>query len=151
MNHFWIAMIPAYQPTEQLISLVQEAKSQGFQVVVINDGSNADTNDIFASTARFGTVLRHTENMGKGQAIKTGLSFIQSQYPADCTVVTLDADGQHRIADAKRICKVAQNHPDALVLGSRRLKENVPLRSRFGNTITRLVYRISTGQRVWDT
>lgn len=52
MNHFWIAMIPAYQPTEQLISLVQEAKSQGFQVVVINDGSNADTNDIFASTAR---------------------------------------------------------------------------------------------------
>lgn len=151
MNHFWIAMIPAYQPTEQFISLVQEAKSQGFQVVVINDGSNADTNDIFASTARFGTVLRHTENMGKGQAIKTGLSFIQSQYPADCTVVTLDADGQHRIADAKRICKVAQNHPDALVLGSRRLKENVPLRSRFGNTITRFVYRISTGQRVWDT
>lgn len=151
MNHFWIAMIPAYQPTEQLISLVQEAKSQGFQVVVINDGSNTDTNDIFAFAARFGTVLRHVENMGKGQAIKTGLSFIQSQYLADCTIVTLDADGQHRVADAKKICKVAQNHPDALVLGSRGLKKNVPLRSRLGNTLTRLVYRISTGQKVWDT
>ena len=91
------------------------------------------------------------ENMGKGQAIKTGLSFIQSQYPADCTVVTLDADGQHRVADAKKICKVAQNHPDTIVLGSRKLRENVPLRSRFGNTVTRLVYRISTGQRIWDT
>ena len=150
MHPVWIALIPAYQPTEQLISLVQEAKSEGFQIVVINDGSNTGTNDIFASADRFGTVLHHVKNMGKGQAIKTGLSFIQGQYPADCTVVTLDADGQHRIADAKRICKVAQNHPDALVLGSRRLKENVPIRSRVGNTITRFVYRISTGQRVWD-
>lgn len=151
MHPFWIALIPAYQPTEQLISLVQEAKSKGFQIVVIDDGSNPSTNDIFASTARFGTVLRHVENMGKGQAIKTGLSFIQSQYPTDSTVVTLDADGQHRIADAQKICKIAQNHPDAIVLGSRKLKENVPLRSRFGNTVTRLVYRISTGQRIWDT
>lgn len=150
MHPVWIALIPAYQPTEQLISLVQEAKSEGFQIVVINDGSNTGTNDIFASADRFGTVLHHVKNMGKGQAIKTELSFIQGQYPADCTVVTLDADGQHRIADAKRICKVAQNHPDALVLGSRRLKENVPIRSRVGNTITRFVYRISTGQRVWD-
>lgn len=151
MHPFWIALIPAYQPTEQLISLVQEAKSQGFQIVVINDGSSTGANDIFESTARFGTVLHHMENMGKGQAIKTGLSFIQSQYPADCTVVTLDADGQHRVADAKKICKVAQNHPDTIVLGSRKLRENVPLRSRFGNTVTRLVYRISTGQRIWDT
>lgn len=151
MHPFWIALIPAYQPTEQLISLVQEAKSQGFQIVVINDGSSTGANDIFESTARFGTVLHHMENMGKGQAIKTGLSFIQSQYPADCTVVTLDADGQHRVADAKKICKVAQNHPDTIVLGSRKLRENVPLRSRFGNTVTRLVYRISTGQKIWDT
>lgn len=146
-----IALIPAYQPTEQLITLLHEAKSKGFQIVVVDDGSNKSTNDIFVSAARFGTVLRHVENMGKGQAIKTGLSFIQSQYPADCTVVTLDADGQHRVADAKKICQVAQDNPNALVLGSRRLKENAPLRSHFGNTVTRLVYRISTGQRVWDT
>lgn len=77
MHPVWIALIPAYQPTEQLISLVQEAKSEGFQIVVINDGSNTGTNDIFASADRFGTVLHHVKNMGKGQAIKTGLSFIQ--------------------------------------------------------------------------
>lgn len=151
MHPFWIALIPAYQPTEQLISLVQEAKSKGFQIVVIDDGSNTGTNHIFASTARFGTVLRHVENMGKGQAIKTGLSYIQSQYSVDCTIVTLDADGQHRVADAQKICKIAQNHPDTIVLGSRKLKENVPIRSRFGNTVTRFIYRISTGQRIWDT
>lgn len=37
------------------------------------------------------------------------------------------------------------------MLGSRRLKEKVPLRSRFGNSLTRLVYRLSTGVRVHDT
>lgn len=146
-----IALIPVYQPTEQLITLLHEAKSKGFQIVVVDDGSDKSTNDIFKSAARFGTVLRHMQNMGKGQAIKTGLSFIQRQYAADCIIVTLDADGQHRVADAQKICQVAQDHPNALVLGSRRLKKDVPIRSHIGNTVTRLVYRISTGQRVWDT
>lgn len=151
MRCLWVALIPAYQPTEQLITLLHEAKSKGFQIVVVDDGNSKNTNDIFASAARFGTVLRHAKNMGKGRAIKTGLSFIRSEYPADCIVVTMDADGQHRVADAQKICRIAQNHPNALVLGSRKLKEDVPLRSHFGNTITRLVYRISTGEKVWDT
>lgn len=89
--------------------------------------------------------------MGKGQAIKTGLSYIQNHFPADCIIVTMDADGQHRAADAQKICQAAQDHPDTLVLGSRKLREHVPVRSRLGNTVTRFVYRISTGQRVWDT
>ncbi len=151
MQFFGVALIPAYQPTEQLIPLLKEAKDKGFQIVVIDDGSSKSTNDIFISAARFGTVLRHMRNMGKGQAIKTGLSFIQNKYPAECTIVTLDADGQHRIADAQKICQIAQEHPGTLVLGSRKFKENVPLRSQFGNTVTRFIYHISTGQRVWDT
>ena len=151
MQFLWIALIPAYQPTDQLLSLLQEAKNKGFQIVVIDDGSDEALHEIFTSAACFGTVLHHAQNMGKGQAIKTGLSFIQSQYPEDCIIVTLDADGQHCVADAQKICQVAQDHPDALVLGSRKLRDHVPVRSRFGNTVTRFVYHVSTGQRVWDT
>lgn len=131
--------------------LLQEAKSKGFQIVVIDDGSDKALHEIFASAAWFGTVLHHGQNMGKGQAIKTGLSYIQDHFPADCIIVTMDTDGQHRAADAQKICQAAQDHPDTLVLGSRKLREHVPVRSRFGNTVTRFVYRISTGQRVWDT
>lgn len=151
MQSLEIALIPVYQPTGQLLSLLQEAKNKGFQIVVIDDGSDKALNGIFTSAACFGTVLHHVQNMGKGQAIKTGLSFIQNQYPEDCIIVTLDADGQHRVADAKKICQTAQDHPDALVLGSRKLRDHVPVRSRFGNTVTRFVYHVSTGQRVWDT
>lgn len=151
MQSLWIALIPAYQPIDQLRLLLQEAKSKGFQIVVIDDGSDKSLNEIFTSAACFGTVLHHGQNMGKGRAIKTGLSYIQDHFPADCIIVTMDADGQHRVADAQKICQAAQNHPDTLVLGSRKLREHVPVRSRFGNTVTRFVYRISTGQRVWDT
>lgn len=151
MQSSWVALIPAYQPTDQLLSLLKEAKSNGFRIIVVDDGSGKDSKHIFASAAMFGTVIRHVCNRGKGQAIKTGLSYVKDNYPADCIIVTMDADGQHRVADAKKICRIAQSHPDTLVLGSRKLKENVPLRSQFGNTVTRLVYHISTGQKVWDT
>lgn len=39
-----IALIPAYQPTDQLITLLHEAKSKGFQIVVVDDGSDKNTN-----------------------------------------------------------------------------------------------------------
>lgn len=151
MQSLCITLIPAYQPTEQLITLLKEVKTKGFQIIVVDDGSNKDSNEIFEAAAQYGAVLRYAKNKGKGQAIKTGLHYIQNLYTSDCIVVTMDADGQHRVEDAKKICRTAYNNPNTLVLGSRKLKENVPFRSQFGNTVTRLVYFISTGQKVWDT
>ncbi len=52
-------------------------------------------------------------------------------------IVTLDADGQHTISDALRVCERAEEKPGTLVLGSRKLDHDVPLRSKIGNTITR--------------
>lgn len=146
-----IALIPAYQPANQLLSLLEEAKKDEFQILIVDDGSDGISHQILQSAAQYGLVLRHAQNKGKGQAIKTGLLYIREHYPKDCTIVTMDADGQHQVKDAKKIGKIAQDNPGTLVLGSRRLKECVPFRSRFGNTVTRFVYRISTGQRVWDT
>lgn len=151
MQTLRLALIPAYQPTEQLIPLLKEAKNKDFQIIVIDDGSDKKTKDIFKDAAQLGTVLHHKQNLGKGAAIKTGLSFIKKHYPSNSIIVTMDADGQHRVTDAQKICQIAQDHPEALVLGSRKLKGNVPIRSQLGNTLTRLVYHISTGQKIWDT
>jgi putative flippase GtrA len=38
-----------------------------------------------------------------------------------------------------------------LILGSRALRENVPLRSQFGNTVTRTVFALFTGHPIHDT
>lgn len=146
-----IILIPAYQPEKQFLSLLEEAKKDEFQILIVDDGSDGNSRQIFQSAVQYGLVLHHAQNRGKGQAIKTGLLYIREHYPKDCIIVTMDADGQHQVKDAKKIGKIARDNPDALVLGSRRFKECVPFRSRFGNTATRLVYQISTGQRVWDT
>lgn len=151
MQLTWIALVPVYQPTELFLPLLEETKKQGFQLVIVNDGSDRGAEEIFRTAAAYGTVLKHPQNMGKGKAIKTGLTYIQSHYSEDYIVVTLDADGQHRVSDARKICRIAQDHPGTLVLGSRQLKENVPLRSLLGNTLTRFIYRVSTGKKIWDT
>lgn len=152
MQSTWIALIPVYQPSESLLQLLEEAKSKGFHIIVVNDGSSQTAKDIFRRAAEYGTVLNHSQNLGKGRAIKTGLYYIQTHYSCDrCIVVTMDADGQHKVSDAETLCRAVQSHPEALILGSRKLQKNIPLRSMFGNSVTRLVYCISTGQKIRDT
>lgn len=135
----YIALIPAYKPENLLIDLIRQLKTIGFSVVVVNDGSGSGFTDIFNMCGQYAEVLTLVENCGKGQALKTGLTFIRSQCPENSIIVTVDADGQHRPEDAFAVCQIAEDNRTALVLGSRRLKGKVPIRSRIGNTLTRFV------------
>ncbi len=146
-----IALIPAYQPAEGLIDLLEELTDSGFDIIVVNDGSSAEYEDIFVKASVYAMVLSHSHNRGKGAALKTGLKYIESRYGEDCTVVTMDADGQHTSDDALKVVRTAVENPGTMVIGMRALDKNVPLRSRFGNTITRFVYHLATGMSVHDT
>ncbi len=146
-----IALIPAYKPTEVLNGLVRQCRESGLTVVVVDDGSREEYTGLFDACGAEATVLRHDENKGKGRALKTGLSYIADRWGTDAVVVTLDADGQHKVEDAFAICRLAVENPEALVLGGRKFEGKVPFRSRFGNAMTRFVYRVSTGCKVYDT
>lgn len=151
MNENYIALIPAYKPGPFLLELAQKLWDNGFYVVIVDDGSGPQYEKLFFECSRYAEVLHHNQNSGKGRALKTGLSYIVRRADQKNVVVTMDADGQHRVEDALAICQIARNNSNTLVLGSRKLHKNVPLRSRFGNSLTRLVYRISTGLNVHDT
>ena len=69
----------------------------------------------------------------------------------DAVIVTVDADGQHLPDDVRRVAEISAQRRDALVLGSRALSEDIPARSRFGNTVTRHVYSAATGIHIHDT
>lgn len=167
MKSRYIALIPAYEPGEKLINLVHDLRERGFDAVVVDDGSGMDYRDIFEEVSHDAVVLTHPENRGKGAALRNGLSYILN-YMAydevartqsgvrevsgrDAVIVTVDADGQHLPDDVLRVARIAGSRRDALVLGSRALDEDVPARSRFGNTVTRHVYSAVTGVRVHDT
>ena len=146
-----IILIPAYEPDRNLLQLLQMLSGQECESVVVNDGSNSAYASLFAEAESYAAVLTHPKNLGKGEGIKTGLRYIQDHFQSPFTVVTADADGQHCVPDIMRVAAAAEEKPDHLILGSRKIEKQTPLRSRFGNTITRLVFRLFTGSRIYDT
>ena len=149
-----IALIPAFEPDLKLVNTVRELRKTGFEVVIVNDGSGSRYHGVFEAAAAYGAVLSYWKNRGKGAVLKDGLRYIRQRYQPPYTVVTVDADGQHKTADAARCCLEAEKQPEALILGSRRDdagQVRVPLRSRFGNALTRQVFRIQAGVSVYDT
>ena len=145
------ALIPAYKPSADILPMLAERLvSFGFKTVIVDDGSGEDCKDIFERSSKYATVLRHDKNRGKGRALKTGLEYIKDHFPENTVIVTLDADGQHSPEDAERIAHCAAVTSGSLVLGSRSFK-GMPPKSRIGNTLTKFVYRLTTGETVNDT
>jgi glycosyltransferase involved in cell wall biosynthesis len=119
--------------------------------VVVDDGSGEAFEPIFAAVPDFAVLLRHEVNKGKGAALKTAITYVLEQMPQCELALTADADGQHRYEDIVMVNDAAKKRPNELVLGSRKFDGDVPFRSRFGNGVTRQVFAIASGQKVYDT
>lgn len=144
-------VIPAYQPDNKLIKLVEKIHDKSdFKILIIDDGSSPARQKIFDKAFQYATILRHEVNQGKGHALKTAFQFIKEQNSYG-TVVTADADGQHKIWDIFRTANKASENPNKLILGVRAFTGKVPLRSRFGNSLTKALFKLQTGVGVTDT
>ena len=141
-------IIPAYQPDLNLVKLVRlvHAKSD-LHIIVVDDGSDADKKVIFDKLEGLATVLTHEHNQGKGQALKTAYAYILERGTYG-SIVTADADGQHKIWDIFRVVNQSQEHPGSLILGACAFSGKVPLRSAFGNKLTRFLFKQQTGLTV---
>src|ERR1700675_1042124 len=92
-------VIGAYNEGPVIARVVTEVRREGYQVVVVDDGSPDTTADI--AHAAGATVIRHPFNLGQGAALQTGIEYAVTQAAA--FVVTFDADGQHRVSDISRL------------------------------------------------
>ena len=147
-----IAIIPTYNPDIKLVELVEELIERKIgNVIVVNDGSKEQTHKIFEMLSDKAIILTHDINQGKGAAIKTALKYISESLTDIGGIVILDADGQHRPEDAMRLLDEVHQNVSGLVLGVRRFEGEIPLRSLFGNTITKYVFRLCSGKWVSDT
>ena len=146
-----IALIPAYKPDNELLKVANDLNKFDFTVIVVNDGSGKEFDSVFEKASEFCKVISYETNKGKGGALKTGFEYIENNFDGEYIVVTADADGQHKIDDIIKVCDESEKYPNSLVLGSRKFENDVPFRSRFGNTMTRLVYRVFSGVSVYDT
>ena len=137
-----VPIIPAYNPDEKLIKLVNELKKKFNTIIIVNDGSASE--DIFKKIEKDEkcTVLTHEVNKGKGEALKTAYRYyLDNLNKKYCGVVTLDADGQHSVNDAIRMSSLVEKL-DKTILGTRLFNtKETPLRNKLGNRITSRVFK----------
>lgn len=150
-NNHTAIIIPAYQPGLALIESTNKLINAEFTVVVVNDGSEEGYNDIFSLLNKKVHIINHSNNHGKGASLKTGYKYIKDKLAVN-TIITADADGQHRFSDIIKLAKSYNDNPRALLLGVRKFSnKNVPFKSRFGNIITRKIFALITKKPISDT
>lgn len=147
-----VVLVPAYEPDTRLADLVDTLSRTAPQheVLVVDDGSGPAYDTAFALAELAGaTVVRFESNRGKGAALKSGFEWVRTNRPGRA-VVCSDCDGQHTPADIQSVAAALTEGAD-MVLGVRLFTGRVPLRSRFGNDVTRVLFRAITGTPVVDT
>ena len=112
--------IPAYNEEKTIAKIIVKLQEVVDKIIVCDDGSTDMTSEI---AERLGAiVIKHQRNMGYGAAI--GSLFLKAKEINSDILVTLDADGQHRVEDVKSILEPILSNKADIVIGSRFLGNN---------------------------
>lgn len=153
MNKDAVILIPCYNPDETIMdAFIKELGSVFENIVFVNDGCSEEHEPYFKKLEKKYPVIKHYKNYGKGRGIKNGLNYILNYYPDCKAIITADCDGQHSIKDIKKVYKATLKNQNSLILGTRNFNdEKVPFKSRYGNKITRNIFKIFVGLTITDT
>jgi len=149
-----IAVIPAYNPPDgSLSTLVDDLKARDVETIIVVDDGSVGHDELFERLKKDPAciVLHHAVNLGKGRALKTAFNHALKYYPQATHVVTADADGQHRPDDIANLIQSTQKDLTGFYIGVRSFGSEVPLRSRFGNILTKYIFRFLIGLKLSDT
>lgn len=155
-----VGVIPSYMPDEKLGQTVAgclRVCGSIQRLVVVDDGSGPEYAEVFERIAAADErveVLHLGVNSGMGGALKAGMQHAMHKYPDATGFAVFDADGQHHPEDVCRVVDRFLENPDAFVIGVREYRDpaiEIPFRSRFGNRVTEIVFRLCTGVRLSDT
>lgn len=155
MKNQSVILIPALDPPEIFLRYTKELVNAGFEhILIVDDGSSSK--EIFTELGKLPqvTILTHEQNYGKGRALRTGLSYYKENFSQEeyCGVITADSDGQHLVEDVLKISKSLEKRQEKMILGVRDFdQENVPPKSRIGNKLTSLGFKVLMGLSVSDT
>ena len=111
----YAVVIPCFNEGASIAAVVAAARRQFSPVLVVDDGSTDDT-AVRAQSAG-AQVVRHAKNLGKGAALRTGLS--QARHQGFERAFTLDGDGQHAPDDMPAFLERAEQTGALLIIGNR--------------------------------
>ena len=140
--------IPAYNEEKNIAKIIVYLKKIADHIIVCDDGSKDSTSIIAKSLDAI--VINHPKNLGYGSAIKS--IFLKAREIDADVLVTIDADGQHKIEDVEKVIKpIVDGHAD-ISIGSRFLKEsdNIPNYRKLGIKIITKVTNSSLSDKITD-
>ena len=140
--------IPAYNEEKNIAKIIVKLKKMVDQILVCDDGSTDSTCAIAESLGA--TVIKHPKNLGYGMAIRS--IFLKAREINADLLVTIDADGQHKIEDINKIIKPIADGRADISIGSRFLKEdnNTPSYRKLGVKVITKVTNSSLTEKVTD-
>ena len=121
-----VVLIPTYNESTSIVELLESLStikiSQDFDAVILDDNSPDKTADIVdALQYSWVKIIRRPGKAGLGAAYRAGFNEVleNSEYEF---IVTMDADGSHRVADLSAMLSAARSQvrdSKVIVLGTR--------------------------------
>jgi len=141
-------IIPAYNESSHLASLICGIKGYSLEILVIDDGSSDNTFNIAKNSQV--KVMLNLNNQGKGASLIKGFKYaLENHFDA---VITMDGDGQHLAQDLPLFIKAAED-PDAhIIIGNRMLNAmGMPFLRVVTNKFMSWLISIISKQKIPDT
>jgi len=146
-------LIPAYNEGKYIKDVILECCRYDNDIIVVDDGSTDNTGELLKSIGdlpgRRVILIEHDVNKGKGEALKTGFRCaVENDY---CGVVTIDADGQHKVSEiADFLNAVQKTNPDVIVGTRLKNTEGMPFIRLATNKFTSWLISVIAGKRIND-
>jgi len=142
--------IPAYNEEKNIALIITKLKKITDSIIVCDDGSSDLTGEIARELGAI--VISHPKNMGYGAAIRS-LFLKATELDLD-GLITMDADGQHRIEDVNSVFGPINDEVADIVIGSRFLdekSEEMPNYRKVGIKIITKITNLSIKEKLTDS
>src|SRR3989344_9332326 len=136
-------VIPAFNEEKRIGKVLADVKERGYPFIVIDDGSKDKTSQVAKKYTPY--VLRHSINLGKGAALKTGC-LAAFKLGAEAAIL-MDSDGQHKASDLPKFVHALKTYD--VVFGARDFK-GTPAVRLLGNRLITILTSLLFGIKVGD-
>jgi LmbE family N-acetylglucosaminyl deacetylase len=146
-------VVPCYNVEKYCGAVVTAAACNADHVLAVDDGSCDNTRRVLEAIAASDPrveVLVHTQNCGKGAALRSAFRYALANVDFGI-LVTLDGDSQHSPEDIPRLVAAMRRSGADLCIGERNAFKAMPLRSRIGNETTAALLRLLYPNSPQDT